>query len=269
MTIHHQLRWMRRYMIVVWNHNLAYRGELFFILIAGIIRTLIGLAIWLAAIEAGATLPRDRAWFTTYFLMLPVVEVLTSSYLAEPLAYEIRSGRLATTLIVPGKHRFRWLLGKLALNAVDGMLLLSLIATVTIIFRNDIGLPTAPGRWAAFLASMALTSALTLALEALFGTLAFWLEDIGSVLRGNAVLATVLGGQLVPLALMPAWSHAFLVAQPYRSMVSFPLEIISGDLDSRDLAIGFGLQMLWISVITWGAFTLWRRGLKGYTVFNV
>jgi ABC-2 type transport system permease protein len=116
---------------------------------------------------------------------------------------------------------------------------------------------------------MALTSALTLALEALLGTLAFWLEDIGSVMRGNAVLATVLGGQLVPLALMPAWSHVFLVAQPYRSMVSFPLEIISGDLNGQEMAIGFGLQVLWIAVITWGAFALWRRGLKEYTVFNL
>jgi ABC-2 type transport system permease protein len=269
MTIHDNLRWMRRYLILLWNHTLAYRGELVIILVSSVIRPLFGLAIWLAAIESGANLPRDREFFTTYFVLLPVVETLTSSWLAPPMADEIRSGGLAKTLIVPGQHRYRWTIGKLALNAVDGLLLLPLVGIAIVLFRDAIALPTEPWRWGLFAVSMVLASGLTLTLEALIGTLAFWLEDIGAVIRGNSVLATVLGGQLVPLALMPAWSHGMLAAQPYRYTVSFPLEILTGDLTVRDLAIGFAFQAAWLGVITWGAFAPWRRGLRGYTVFNM
>jgi len=269
MTMHDNLRWMWRYLILLWNHTLAYRGELVIILVSAVIRPLFGLAIWLAAIESGANLPRDRAFFTTYFLMLPVVETLTSSWLAPPMADEIRSGGLARTLVLPGQHRYRWTIGKLALNAVDGLLLLPLVGIAFVLFRDAIALPTDPWVWGAFAASMALASGLTLAVEALIGTLAFWLEDIGAVIRGNSVLATVLGGQLVPLALMPEWAQQVLVAQPFRYTVSFPLEILTGNLAPRDLAIGFAFQAMWLAAAIWGAFALWRRGLRGYTVFNM
>jgi viologen exporter family transport system permease protein len=75
--------------------------------------------------------------------------------------------------------------------------------------------------------------------------------------------ARVLSGGIVPLALLPVALQGFLAVQPFRFMLSFPLEVLLGTTRGS-VATGFAWQAGWLAVFAGGAAALWRVGLRGY-----
>ena len=75
----------------------------------------------------------------------------------------------------------------------------------------------------------------------------------------------VLAGQLVPLALLPDWAQGSMVYQPFRYVLSFPLELIVGDLSGRDIAMGMLIGLGYACAFVWFARWIWRRGQRSYT----
>ncbi len=106
---------------------------------------------------------------------------------------------------------------------------------------------------------------ITFALDVIEGSLAFWLEDISGLIRARSLLVMVLAGQLVPLALMPEWAQGFMEAQPFRYILSFPLEVIVGDLPGGEIAAGLVLQVTYTVLFILVARWIWRRGKRSYS----
>lgn len=268
MNLGRQWRILRRLIAIDIINASIYRGEMLVFMLSVIVTPILGLFVWRTALAGGADLPRDEGFFTTYYLMLAVVNWLTSAWLALFFANNIRTGYIVKYLVQPSSPHFRWIANNISEKLVKGCFLLPLLAIAAFGFRDSLELPSDAGRWLLFGISVVASAAMKFASDVVIGCLAFWIEDVGAIERGRTMLATVLGGQLVPLALMPEWLNGVLVAQPFRYMFSFPLEIITGDLAGQDLVLGFVLQAAWLVAITWGAYALWRKGLRGYAAFG-
>jgi len=52
---------------------------------------------------------------------------------------------------------------------------------------------------------------------------------------------------------------------PFRYMVGFPVEVLTGQLDRADLLAGFALQGFWTAVAILLYRVMWRSGLRRYT----
>jgi ABC-2 type transport system permease protein len=129
-----------------------------------------------------------------------------------------------------------------------------------VIFRSEVDLPGAGTRWLAFTVSLLMAGAMTFSLDVVIGSLAFWFEDVSAVNRLRFLLSRILSGALIPLALFPSAFEGFLNAQPFRFMVSFPLEVLLGNPSSSS----FALQLGWFAAFIGAAIVVWRVGLRSY-----
>jgi ABC-2 type transport system permease protein len=78
----------------------------------------------------------------------------------------------------------------------------------------------------------------------------------------------VLSGYLVPLELFPGWVATLARALPFRYMLAFPVEMLTG-MQSRARALGdLGIQWLFVCVLAGCALGAWRLGLRRFAAFG-
>lgn len=248
--------------------SLMYRTQFVVYMLSTAVSVLIGLMIWLRLEASGADLPIDREFIVSYYLMLAIVRVLTSTWHSEYLAQMIREGTLNRWLIRPGSY----LLNLIANNLAEKLLKISAITLLLLpawyFYRDAFVLPSSVNQWVLFLIALLLAAIIEFCLTTAIGSLGFWMNDNAGIARGRRVISMVLSGELVPLALYPAWAMGFLDWQPFRFMLSFPLEVLLGSLSASQLWYGFTLQLIWTACFGWLCWFVWQRGLRSYSAIG-
>ncbi|MFO7168788.1 MAG: ABC-2 family transporter protein [Chloroflexota bacterium] len=255
----------------LWRHvacnvamTLEYRGAFLIYMLNTIAGPLVALGVWLAASEHGAALPFGRDQLVTYYVLLSLVVMLTGTWAAMFVAESIRTGSLSPLLLRPVPPILDYLGNNIGEKVIKLMLLLPLVLVVGLLFRDDLRLPGDPVLWLLFALSLPGAAALAFLLDFVIGSLAFWIEDVNGLVRVKNVAGAFLAGQYVPLALFPSWLDGFLTAQPFRYTISFPLEILTGQLAPEAAAQGFAVQLAYCAAL-WGCYRLlWRAGLRQY-----
>jgi ABC-2 type transport system permease protein len=239
---------------------LHYRWWLAFLQLSNIVAPAISLLVWRGAISQGATPPVTETFLTTYLVLVSIVAMLTSSWTSGFLAESIRLGGLSSWLVRPCSTHLNGIANNLGEKVVKLFLLVPLVAVLGVIFRSEVALPSQGTRWLAFAVSLLMAGAMTFALDVLIGSLAFWFEDVSAIDRLRSLLSRILSGALIPLALFPGAFTSFLNAQPFRFMVSFPLEVLLGNPSKSS----FALQLAWFAAFVGAAVLVWRVGLRSY-----
>jgi ABC-2 type transport system permease protein len=244
--------------------TIEYRAAFLVYMVNVVAGPLISLLVWLTVSEQGVRLPYDRGQFVTYYVLLSMVSMLTSTWLAPFLAEEIRLGGLSPWLLRPAPYIAQQVGNNLGEKIVKLPLLLPLIGLVALLFRADLRLPADPLAWLLFGLSLPLAAAVTFLLDFVLGSLAFWMQDVNGLIRVKNLAGAFLAGQFIPLALFPAGLAGILEAQPFRYTLSFPLEVLTGSLAPAALGRGFAWQIAYC-VGLWGCYRLlWRYGLRSY-----
>ncbi len=258
-------RLVRRMIAINMAQTLAYRGDFVFYMLSIVLGPLLSVLIWRAALASGAELPVDGTYLTSYFVLLGVISMLTSSWLSTFLAGEIRDGRLSVWLARPGSYLYELAANNIAEKAFKLIVLLPMVLIFGLAFRDSVDLSAPAWRWAVVVVSIFLGAGIAFSVDVIEGSLGFWLEDITGLARARALVVMVLAGQLVPLALMPGWAQGFMTAQPFRYILSFPLEVIVGDLPRGEIAGGLALQLGYTVLFVFGARAVWSRGKRSYS----
>lgn len=256
---------LRRMTVLNLGVAMAYRGEFVMFMLATITMPLISLLIWQAALASGAQLPVGKEYLTTYFVLLGIVNMLTSSWIAPYLADEIRQGELSRWLIRPAPSQLHGISNNLTEKLVKLAWHTPAILVLWLLFRDHVTVPGDPVRWILFGASVLLAAVLVYAFDVLIGSLGFWFDDVRGIYQAHTLLKEVLSGAVVPLMLMPDWSRGVMDVQPFRFMVSFPLEIVIGDLSSSEVATGFGLQAGYAGLAVVASVVVWQAGIRSYS----
>jgi ABC-2 type transport system permease protein len=94
--------------------------------------------------------------------------------------------------------------------------------------------------------------------------LAFWATRADGLLALQDSLVFLLGGQVAPTRLLPPFIQAFSTILPFRYMVAFPVEILTGQLMQSQILEGFIIQGFWLVVAVGLYALLWRNGVRRY-----
>jgi ABC-2 type transport system permease protein len=244
--------------------TLAYRGEFLLMMLTGSIPVVISLLIWLRLEEAGVPLPLTRSQFVTYYLMLRLAAMLTSSWVAEYVASEIRQGSLSDTLVRPVPYIIHYITNNVGEKVVKLPLLFPILLLIGFAFRADLQLPSDPWRWLGFVCCLPFAAVTAFLLDFVVGSLAFWIADVNGLVRVMNLVSAFLAGQIVPLALFPPGMNGLLEVQPFRYTLSFPLELLTSNLSASAAARGF-IWQIGYCILLWALYRLiWRRGLRSY-----
>jgi ABC-2 type transport system permease protein len=222
--------------------------------------------LWVAAYESQPTV----AGFTLgemlgYTLGVMVLRAIVTVHVEWALDFEIRQGLLSTHLTRPFNYWLYLLTDSLAWKSVRLALVVPLALVGLWLLGPWIGTVTlAWDRLPLLAVSIVLAYAVYFFLKLCVGFIGFWTNDIVGITTLYEVIASVLGGILFPIVLLPDWLQAVARLLPIQAIYTIPLNILLGKSTGIDALLGIALQLGWI-VGLWGLATLlWRAGLKRY-----
>jgi ABC-2 type transport system permease protein len=200
-----------------------------------------------------------------YVAVLLIGRFVRGRDLEGTVSSDIYEGGLNRFLVFPtGYRRFKYaqMLGRQAPVAVQA-LLFGIVAVPLLGVRSevDIGL----GQVAMALPAVLLANLLHYLVTFPLFAVAFWADNVWSLMVGHRLIAQILGGYMLPLAVFPAWSRGLLELLPFRFYFDFPARVLLGEIGFSEWALGMGVALAWCLVFAAVGNRVWRRGLFQYS----
>ena len=245
-----------------WLSWMQYRSFFFLLAFGWMVPPLIYLFVWSTAAggETVGGLSRDQ--FVVYYLALILVNQLTYAQTNWTVGDLIRDGSMNIWLLRPLSPIYNALASEIAGKVVYMTFTIPVALLLALLLRPEFDFQAAN----LLLAVPAVL--LAWLLRFLWGywlaLLAFWATRANALLALQDTMIFLVGGQVAPLVLLPDWMQAAAVALPFRYMVSFPVEVLTGQLAGPQLVWGFALQAGWLLAAAALYAWLWRSGLRHY-----
>ncbi len=250
----------------LWLSWMQYRTFFFLLAFGWMIPPLIYLLVWSTAAGEQTIGGLSRGQFVAYYLILILVNQVTYAQTNWTVGDQIRYGQMNRVLLRPLPPLFDALAsefaGKVVYLAFDVpvVAVLALILHPEMDFRIEYGL--------AFVPALALAWALRFFWGYWLALLAFWVTRADALLAVQDSLIFLFAGQVAPAALLPGLLQSAAKLLPFRYMVAFPVEVITGQLEPGSVLAGFAVQTAWLVVAVLLYMSFWKAGLRRYTALG-
>jgi ABC-2 type transport system permease protein len=213
----------------------------------GFLRAYVFIALYEARPEVGGYSLADALTFT--FLtqgMAALVEMWSWYRIAET----VQSGQVATDLSRPFDYELYWLAQDYG-RALFQLLFRSLPPFVVGMLVFDVRLPPDALHGLALIPSVLLAITISFAWRFCLNLSTFWLLDYRGIGNIGNLLALLLSGFLVPIAMFPDSVRTAFYLTPFASMVAVPIDVFLGKLNGQELAAALLLQAFWAAAMLW------------------
>lgn len=202
----------------------------------------------------------------TYFIVILVMQFFIGAFNEDyQISEDIRNGLINQFLLKPINYYLYRFSIFVAARLVSGALALLPILVAFPLLKDHIVLPDELWRLTLGLPAMLMAALIQFTIAYIFGLLTFWFLEIQSFIILSLAVETVLGGQMFPLDLMPAWFYRISQWLPYYYQMYFPTAIFTGRLDEASAMSGLAIQAFWVVALLALAQLLWTRGLRRHT----
>jgi ABC-2 type transport system permease protein len=250
----------------LWLSWLQYRSFFFILAFGWMIPPLIYLLVWSTAAGEKTIAGMNRGEFVAYYLILIIVNQVTYAQTNWTVGDLIRYGQMNRVLLRPLPPIFDALSSEIAGKVVYLVFDVPVVILLALILHPELQLTLINGL--AFIPALFLAWALRFFWGYWLALLAFWATRADALLALQDSFIFLLAGQVAPIALLPAALQTLAKLLPFRYMLAFPVEIMTGQLDTTGLMVGFAIQSFWLVVaISLYAF-LWRTGLRRYSAIG-
>ncbi|HUR57347.1 MAG TPA: ABC-2 family transporter protein [Opitutaceae bacterium] len=211
----------------------------------------------------GFSLNQTLTYFVTLFVLQFFISAFNEDY---QISEDIRMGLINQFLLKPINYFLYRFSIFLAARLVSGALVLLPLLVAMPILYHSLTFPPEPWRLAVGLPAMMLSAMIQFSIAYCFGLLTFWFLEIQGFVILSMAFETLLGGQMFPLDLLPAWAYKLASFLPFYYQMYFPAAIFTGRLsDPQAIAQGFAIQIGWVIVLLAINQLLWARGLRRHT----
>jgi len=245
--------------------QIQYQVANYFYMIGMITEPVIYLVVWstIAEQQGGSVGGYTPGAFAAYYIVWTLVRNMNIVFTPYGWEWRIREGMLSGELLRPMHPIHSDIAFFSGWKFVVILLWLPLAAFLTWVFKPtfDISLLEVLvfflAIWGAFLIRTMIVS--------LLGMITFWTTRVSAIFELYFGLELILSGRLVPMTLMPQWVQNLSNYLPFKWTFYFPIEALVGSMTPRDLWMGIGTQILWITI---GAVLLnfvWRAAIKQFS----
>lgn len=200
-----------------------------------------------------------------YYLLVPLLNQVIRGAKLGYISEEIYQGSLTRYLIYPVNffaykytaHAAFSFYSSLQILCGLGLfaLFFSWPADMSISFISILG-----GIFTAFLSGY-----LFFAISAIFEMVAFWADNVWSLVLMVYYTINLLGGGYIPLSFFPPTVEKILYWSPFPYLLSFPLKTLLGQESLFSWLQGLGILIFWAFVFTGLLSLVWQRGTRQYT----
>ena len=245
-----------------WLSWMQHRGFFFLLAFGWMIPPLVALFVWTAAAGEGAIGGLDRGDFAAYYLTLILVNQLTYAQTNWTVGDLIRDGSLNTWLLRPMSPLYNALASEIAGKVVFMTFAIPVTAALALALRPTIELTLANALFGVL--ALLLAWALRFFWGYWLALGAFWSTRADALLSLQDALVFILAGQVAPPTLLPGFLRTLAHWLPFHSMLSFPVQVLTGQVGPAGLWQGLALQAGWLAVAMLLYAVLWTAGLRRY-----
>ncbi len=266
MSVRNTLRAAPTLLRVGFADAVAYRAEML-VWVLSTTMPLVNLGLWTSVVGDGSIAGYGRPELVGYFMATFVVRQLTGCWVFWEMNFAIRNGTLAMRLLRPVDPL--WAYAAEALAWTPLRLLVSLPIIVIALLALGTGhVAHDPVIWIVWAVSIAAAWTMTLLVNFAIGSLSFYIESSLKVMDVWLVTFFGFSGYLLPLDLFPGALRHVVGWLPFRFLIAFPVELMTGRYDRAAALHLLGLQGLWVGVFLGATVVLWRRGLARFAAYG-
>lgn len=209
----------------------------------------------------GGFTPREMLLY--YVAAILLGKIVRATEMEHAIAQDIYEGALSRYLIYPAAYaplKYAQQLGALAPVLVQFAIFGAWVPFV-------IGLPhgMSAASAAMCIAAMVVASVLQFLLVLPIQAVAFWADNVWSLMVAYRFISGLLGGMLLPLPLFPEWAQRAIGWLPFRFLFGFPVDALLGRLTPAQWAQGMAIGMAWCIALGLAGRLVWKRGDLQYT----
>lgn len=244
----------------------ASRGFFWTLAVSWMMPPLILLFVWTAAAGNGTVGGLGKQVFISYYLCLIIVNQLTYPASHWVIGDNIRMGTLSTWLLRPLPIIYEAAASDIALKIVCMPLVIVLTAGLALFLGYGAGL--GPAGIALFIPTLLMSCILRFIAAYTLSLSAMWTQKTDSLLSINDLLVFLLAGQAAPAILLPGILGTLSEYLPFRYMLGFPVEILTGMLSGQQVVKGLLVQAVWLSGAILAQRTVYRRGIRRFNAIG-
>lgn len=200
-----------------------------------------------------------------YYLLVPLVGKIINGPGMGLVAKDIYNGTLTRYLVYPVSF-FKYKYVQFFANSI--IFIVQFFLTV-FIFLLLFGLPGDVSftftSICMGIAALLFSGVLSFLINTSIEMLAFWADNVWSLLVMIRFSVSLIGGGMIPLAFFPGFWEKILHLLPFPYLASFPIQCFLGKVTAAAWVRGLGITGLWSSLIVVFMFFIWNRGKYRYT----
>lgn len=248
--------------------QLQYRVAMIIWLIGIVIEPVVYLVVWtnVARASGGTVNGFTAAGFAAYFIATMVVNHLTFTWHMWEYDYRIREGLLSPLLLRPLHPIHADFAENLSYKVITLLVMIPATIVLILIFKPTFDLT--PIHVLAFIPALTLAFSIQFLWGWALAMIAFWTTRVNAIIRMYFLGKLFLAGQLAPIALLPTWTQTIATFSPYRWMLSFPVELLLGRVETADIWWGLLTQLIWTGLGVTAVKLIWHAGVKRYSAFG-
>jgi len=249
-----------------WASWIQYRGFFFVLAFGWMIPPLVSLLVWSAAARGGDVQGMSPGAFAGYYLLVILVNQLTYAQVNWTVGDVIRYGGLNTWLLRPIPPLYNILSSEAAGKIVYLIFVIPIVAVLALVLKPELSVTLPGAGW--FVLSLVLAWALRTFWGLWLALLAFWATRADALLAVQDSLVFLLAGVVAPINLLPEVMQSLARMLPFRYMIGFPVEVLSGQLNGSQMAEGFAIQSAWLGLSLLLCALVWRQGIRRYSAIG-
>jgi ABC-2 type transport system permease protein len=243
-----------------------YRAANYFYMIGMVVEPVIYLVVWstIADAQPGGSVEGFTAQtFAAYYIVWTLVRNMNIVFTPYGWEERIREGEMSAALVRPIHPIHQDLAFFAGWKVVVIILWIPIAIALSLVFRPELS-PTVQQCAVFFVAIWGAYLIRSLVLFAL-GMVTFWTTRVNAIYEAYFIAELLLSGRLVPMELMPDWAERLAWLFPFQWTFGFPIMALTGPITNRELAVGLGMQLLWIAIGALLVRVVWHRAVRRYS----
>ena len=249
-------------MIITWQSWMAGRSFFFLLAFSWMIGPVVSLFVWRAAAAGGSVAHLSGDVLTFYYICVIVVNQFTMTQANWTVGDSIREGHINTQLLRPVHPLWEAAMSEVAGKGVFLLFTAPIAAVLAIVLRPEVTID--PLHIVVFVPAVLLAWLVRFLWGLWLALLAFRAARSDSLLVVQDTLLFLLAGVVAPVSLLPAFLQRVATVLPFRYMLGFPVEVLSGTLSWSEIGLGFAWQAAWLTVSALFVVIVWHRGVSRY-----
>lgn len=257
-------RILSREIQMYFSRVLQYRGQMVAWIIADVIK-IVGLSyIWLTSAQVNGNI--EQGYVVTYYILIMLVSKLTSDYTMEHGVRNILDGKFSNFLLKP----YSYLLEYLGINIGGNLLMVILFLPTFIIgllfsLKNDLWVMNF-NMFSICLGLVAILIGFSISFLVgnIISLIAMKIKEMDSIRIFFNNIGSLLSGEFIPLAFLPAFASKIFKILPFRYTLSFPVEVFIGGMKTNEILLGFSFGILWITILYFVYKLIFKKAITHY-----